>query len=142
MQEDKAGKEAAHGVARCGLTSWSWFRSPTRIERLARDSTAVMPYRLMRILATRFKTICSSTMVWGQRPRVKTRHLRPHAPTTGPPWDASSPISKPRSCLGRGASATFPVVLWEAGVRLPSVFPLLCLDLGRGQGKTSSRSPG
>lgn len=50
-----------------GLTSWSWFRSPRRMERLARDSTAVIPYRLMSTSATRFKTSCSSTMVWEHR---------------------------------------------------------------------------
>lgn len=55
------------GWSRAGLTSWSWFRSPARMERLARDSTAVMPYRLMRMFATRFKTICSSTMVCEHR---------------------------------------------------------------------------
>lgn len=70
QQDQVSGKLPVCGLSRAGpgtLTSWSWFRSPVRIERLARDSTAVMPYRLMRMLATRFKTICSSTMVWEHR---------------------------------------------------------------------------
>lgn len=47
------------------------------MERLARDNTAVIAYRLMRMLATRFSTSCSSTMVWGQRFGVVTNDVFP-----------------------------------------------------------------
>lgn len=45
------------------FTSCWWLRTPMLMERLARDSTAVIAYRLISVSATLFSTSCSSTIV-------------------------------------------------------------------------------
>ena len=122
VQQNDPCRKAACAGGRGGPTSWSWFWSPTRIERLARDSTAVIPYRLMRTLATRFKTSCSSTMVWEQRAGGETYH-RDTAPTRslslslpGPPLRISEPHSTPWGSRPNTAFPSgFPLALSRSG---------------------------
>lgn len=127
----QAPVKQGEGAAGCreprrGLTSWSWARSPRRMERLARDSTAVIPYRLMSTLATRFKTSCSSTMVWEHSGGDV-------APGTPAPQSSPGPTSAPHSTPQTWAE-TRPTAWLRPEAGAPSLQPQ--------QPRISSQDPG